>query len=349
MRNNKYKVGIVGTGHIANTFHIPAWKRNKFSKLVSLCDVDKKKLKIASRKFNIQTTYTNVEKMINEEKLDILCICTPPYLHYKNIVKGIKNNCDIFVEKPLVIKNQEALNLIKLAKEKNINCVCAMHQRYRPISNEIKKILDKKTLGKIYYIKVIKHQSNGIPTQSRVFSNKKQSGGGPLIDIGTHYFDLICWYLNFPKVRNVKAKNFKKLSKLGKNWKKILPFKTFNSEEFATGNINFKNNISINYEISYLLNIKKDKTMIQIFGDKGSVTWPDGELLLRGKNGKLEKTKIKIKKTKKASQMQVDSFVEGKIKKTKTLKGLKESYYIVKLVNALYKSALTNLEVSYEK
>ena len=52
--------------------------------------------------------------------------------------------------------------------------------------------------------------------------------------------------------------------------------------------------------------------MIQIFGDKGSVTWPDGELLLRGKNGKLEKTKIKIKKTKKASQMQVDSFVEGK-------------------------------------
>ena len=75
----------------------------------------------------------------------------------------------------------------------------------------------------------------------------------------------------------------------------------------------------------------------------------DGELLLRGKNGKLEKTKIKIKKTKKASQMQVDSFVEGKIKKTKTLKELKESYYIVKLVNALYKSALTNLEVSYEK
>ena len=123
---------------------------------------------------------------------------------------------------------------------------------------------------------------------------------------------MICWYLNFPKVRNVKAKNFNNLSKLGKKWKKILPFKTFNSEEFATGNINFKNNISINYEISYLLNIKKNKTMIQIFGDKGSVTWPDGELLLRGKNGKLEKTKIKIKKTKKASQMQVDSFVEGK-------------------------------------
>ena len=47
--------------------------------------------------------------------------------------------------------------------------------------------------------------------------------------------------------------------------------------------------------------------------------------------------------------MQVDSFVEGKIKKTKTLKELKRSYYIVKLVNALYKSALTNLEVSYEK
>ena len=30
MRNNKYKVGIVGTGHIANSFHIPAWKKINF-------------------------------------------------------------------------------------------------------------------------------------------------------------------------------------------------------------------------------------------------------------------------------------------------------------------------------
>ena len=45
MKNNKFRVGIVGTGHIANSFHIPAWKKNKFSKLVSLCDIDKKKIK----------------------------------------------------------------------------------------------------------------------------------------------------------------------------------------------------------------------------------------------------------------------------------------------------------------
>jgi predicted dehydrogenase len=349
MKNNKFRVGIVGTGHIANSFHIPAWKKNKFSKLVSLCDIDKKKLKIISKKFNIRSIYTNLEKMIKKEKLDILCICTPPYLHYKNIVKGIKNDCDVLVEKPLVIKNKEALNLIKLVKQKKVNCICAMHQRYRPISNKIKQILDKKILGKIYFIKILKYQSNGVPTQSKIFSNRKQSGGGPLIDIGTHYFDLICWYLNFPKIQNVKAKNFNNLSKLSKNQKKTLPFKTFNSEEFTIGNINFKNNISINYEISYLLNIEKDETMIQIFGDKGSVTWPNGELLLRDKNGKLKKSKIKVKENKKASQIQIDSFVKGKIKKTKTLKRLKESYYIVKLVNALYKSALTNSEVSYEK
>ena len=36
--------------------------------------------------------------------------------------------------------------------------------------------------------------------------------------------------------------------------------------------------------------------MIQIFGDKGSVTWPDGELLLRGKKWKIRKNKNKNKK-----------------------------------------------------
>ena len=53
------KIGIVGIGHIAKLFHIPAWKQNKFSKIVSLCDISKSKLKTISKKLKIKSTHTS--------------------------------------------------------------------------------------------------------------------------------------------------------------------------------------------------------------------------------------------------------------------------------------------------
>ena len=70
--------------------------------------------KAASEKFNIPKIYTGKdswEKMIDNEKLDIIIICTPNYLHAPMVLKAIENNCHILCEKPIAI-SQEELNRI---------------------------------------------------------------------------------------------------------------------------------------------------------------------------------------------------------------------------------------------
>jgi predicted dehydrogenase len=69
--NKKFNVAIVGSGAIANKFHIPAFKKNKKIKDVILFDFDKKNLLKSSKKNKIKYIYTNFEKMINEKKIDI--------------------------------------------------------------------------------------------------------------------------------------------------------------------------------------------------------------------------------------------------------------------------------------
>ena len=139
---------------------------------------------------------------------------------------------------------------------------------------------------------------------------------------------------NFPKIKDtscsIKREIFNK-----KNMKKFLPFKSFNNEEICLGNIKFANNIHLNFELGYALNTKDEKITIEIFGTKGSFSWPEKKFFIL-KNNKLIQKKFNYKETK-ASFSQVNSFIK-RIKGINTKKNINEYHYIAKLIDMLYKS-----------
>ena len=56
--NKLIKVAIVGTGHIAEKFHLPAWQKNKKIKIVAICDINQKKLDLVANKFKVKSNTT---------------------------------------------------------------------------------------------------------------------------------------------------------------------------------------------------------------------------------------------------------------------------------------------------
>ena len=330
---NKINVGVIGVGHIANKFHIPSLiKNSKIGKII-LFDLNKENLKKTAKKFKIKSMYTDFNKMLLENKIEILIICTPPSLHFNYIKKAIKKKINIIVEKPFVISMHQFKKVKEKILAKNIHCYCAYHQRYRPISEKVKKIITDKIIGEVYYIKIIHRQFRAIPKHSKYFSQKKYSGGGPLIDLGTHFFDLIGWFLKFPKIKKISNNNFNKITEL-KNEKKFLPFGKYDSEELSVGNIKFSNNCLVDYEISYIMNTEKKVSSIEIFGTKGSIKWPDGKLFLVKKNRKIL-DKIKYNSNL-ASRLQTNSFIKKLNYKYNKIH-LNEIEFSVNLIEKLYK------------
>lgn len=327
----KYNAGIIGCGHIAKNFHLPAVAKNKNFKIVSAFDPIKKKIIEVKKKFQIENIYTDLSKMLHNEKLDVAFIFSPPAKHADNILSCLKGNLNIFVEKPFVKKLKE-FKLIKKNIRSNTYIQCALHQRYRPISISIKNLIQKNVLGEIYFINIVHRSFRGIPKQSKSFSSKNSSGGGPLIDLGSHYFDLVCWLLNFPKINTVNCKLFKKVFK--KNKSKYFPFNTFNNEEMAVGSINFKNKALLNFELSYINNLKRDEIKIELFGSKGSYIWPEKNYYLSEGN-KLKKKKLNSN-NKLASDLQIKDYFLSLNTKKKLNRNLKQYEYIVKLIDSLY-------------
>ena len=327
----KYNVCVIGTGHIANKFHIPAFKKEVRINKIILVDKNKSKLLKTAKKFKIKCFYLNFKDAVKKEKIDFVNICTPPSTHTYFINEAIKNKLHLFVEKPFVLKKKNFFEILNMIKRYKLRCQCAYHQRFRPISNEIKKILKKNQIGKVYYVNVINRKFRGIPKHSVYFSKKKYSGGGPLVDLGSHYFDLIGWFLNFPKVRSFSNYLFNDIS-LQKKEKKYLPFKKFDNEELAVGNVKFNNGCLLNFELSYVLNTDREFSKIEHLNQR--IYFKARRKLIQIKKNKKMFRKLKNEKFL-ASNRQVEKFVDelsGKF----SIKNIKQIGFTVNLIQKLY-------------
>ena len=100
------------------------------------------------------------------------------------------------------------------------------------------------------------------------FFDKKQSGGGPLIDLGVHRLDLALWLMGYPTPVWVMASTY---SKFGPKWAKAQGL-DYTVEDLACAMIKFDNGTTLELDASWACNIKeKELQTIRLLGDKGGM------------------------------------------------------------------------------
>ena len=218
---NILNIGIIGCGKHVRNFHIPSLLRlkNKY-KITGLFDPNYSRAKNLKKKFKIKKLYSSVTNLLNDKDIDVVDICSPPKFHYYQILKSIKKDKHVMVEKPMVIKSLNLKKIIKKNKSYKKNIFCLQQQNFRNETEVLKKFLKnkEKKLGRLLGIKAKAHVN--FPKQiNNSFTDKSISGGGPLIDQGSHIIGLVGHLFNYPKIKNIKTILFKK-----KNIKKKILF-----------------------------------------------------------------------------------------------------------------------------
>jgi predicted dehydrogenase len=84
--------------------------------------------------------------------LHAVVISTPAATHFDITMKALKSYKHVLVEKPIGINKVEAEKLINLSKKTKKVLMVGHTFLYNPAVNKMKEIIDKKELGKIYYI-----------------------------------------------------------------------------------------------------------------------------------------------------------------------------------------------------
>jgi predicted dehydrogenase len=97
---------------------------------------------------NISIT-NNLNESIADPNIDAIFVITPPHTHFELADQALKNNKHVFVEKPITLSYNEALNLKKTAEINNKILHTDNTFIYTPEINFLKQVIDFDLIGKI--------------------------------------------------------------------------------------------------------------------------------------------------------------------------------------------------------
>jgi len=188
------------------------YAKNPDCEIVAIASRTGEHAKTASEKFFVPKVYAgdnSWEKMIDEQDLDIISICTPNYLHAPIALKAIEKNCHILCEKPIAISREELTRIESELAFKDLIFFTSFSKRYNPIYKLIKNVMDGNILGKITSIRYFfshygPYKSWRAISNEKWFFDSKKAGGGVLLDLGVHCIDILRYLLGeYDKVNGI--------------------------------------------------------------------------------------------------------------------------------------------------
>jgi len=146
----KAKVGIIGCGFIASTWHIPSFLRlKKIAVVQAVCDLNPQLSASTARKFNLPKSYSNVVEMLKQENLDIVDICTPPGTHAPLAIQAMEQGCNVLLEKPMALKLSECDEMIRVSQKQGKK-LCVIHNElFRPPVIKARQLVEEGAIGRL--------------------------------------------------------------------------------------------------------------------------------------------------------------------------------------------------------
>jgi predicted dehydrogenase len=157
--------------------------------------------------------------------------------------------------------------------------------RQNPAARVIREYVTGGEFGEIYHIRTVLTRRRGIPGLGGWFTTRAASGGGPMIDLGVHFFDVAMWMTGLWNPTAVSARTYAKFGPRMQDYRYVGMWAgppkldgTFDVEDYSTGFVRFGGKASMTFEISWAGNAP-DESYVDILGDKGGVRAFDGKPL----------------------------------------------------------------------
>ena len=350
MAKKKLKVGVIGTGGIAMACHLNNWQELEGEgrvELVGVCDIVKSRAVEAKGRFGAKKMYLDYNKMLRDDAYDVIDVCTQNRVHCPATVAALNAGAHVLVEKPMAMSARECEAMIKAAKTNRRKLMVAQHMRFEASSEKLKAIIERGDLGQIYTAGAKYLRRRGIPGWGK-FHIRKESLGGPVIDIGVHVMDLCVWLMGSPKPIAASGKVYRMFGDrpdlCNADWGTPYPLKEFDVEDYAVALVRFEKGITMAVECSWAANIPCETGAVTVLGDKAGIsTDPLG--VYGSENGTLTSSKFDWLPKQEGHRMEIRHFTECLEKKLPVRVKPEESLRIQKIIDAIYLSSAKNKEI----
>jgi predicted dehydrogenase len=206
----KLGLGIIGLGYVGS-IHLRHSLKLANTNLVAVSDVSRKALGKA-RDAGVKKTFTNYQELLREPDIDAVIIALPTHFHLQCAIDSAEAKKHIFLEKPIARNVEEAEEIISASRRNSVKLMVGYPLRFKTDLRLLKKQVNNGVFGDIE-IAHATYVSSGpffhraeddapVPVPEWWF-NKELTGGGALIDLGSHMINLVRWY--FGEITEIKS------------------------------------------------------------------------------------------------------------------------------------------------
>ena len=251
VRGQKIRFGIVGAGGIADSY-LAAFQTVKNASLTAIADVQPD---VAKKKADIAgcASFLSHKEMLESGLVDAVIVSTPPSTHEAICVDFLEHHIAVLCEKPVSLSGKSARLIRRKAQENKTPFTMASKFRYVEDVVRARNIVASGILGEIILFE--NTFMSFVNMASRWNSNSELSGGGVLIDNGTHSIDIMRYFLG--PLCSIHVVAGIKLQKLAVE---DTVHATIRADSGATGRI----------DLSWSIN-KQCDDYIAIYGSKGTL------------------------------------------------------------------------------
>ena len=268
--NKVYKVGLIGCGHINETYFRAHEYFNNF-KIIKCADIKESAAKNCANVYNIESV--SIDDLLTDNQIEVVLNLTNPQSHYEVTKKTLLAGKHSYCEKPLATKFENGQELVNLAKEKNLYLGNAPDTFLGAGNQKSRQLIDSGLVGDIKLGNAI-FAFPGVqsyhPDPEPWF---QKNGGGPVFDMGPYYLTALVNLLGPAKHvqgRELTISEFREIGIGPKKGKKI----KVESPTTYMATIQFHNSAIIQITLSFDV-INHQRNHIELYGTKGSIIVPD--------------------------------------------------------------------------
>lgn len=200
MKNGPVRVGIIGSqfqadGHASAISMIP-----DDMSLVAVASPTAGHAQSFADRFNIQRVYTDYRDLAADPEVEAGIITAPNSLHCEMAVALARAGKHVICEKPLCLTLDEADLMIETCRSNGVMLLYADELLFTPKYQKAKEMADLGAFGKVH---LVKHSEKHSGPHSDWFWDVNRSGGGALLDLGSHGIVFAYWFLDRPKIVSV--------------------------------------------------------------------------------------------------------------------------------------------------
>ena len=192
------RVGIIGHGFSAQTFHLPFICASNDFELTAISTRNPKS--IISLTYDDKAikplVFATPEALITSNTVDLAVITAPNHVHFSLAQLCLKNNIHVIVEKPITVTLAEAEQLAALAEEKALLLSVFHNRRWDGDFLTIRRLLNNNELVEVKVFE--SHFDRFRPTVGPKWKENKGNGTGVWHDLGAHLVDQVLVLFGLP-------------------------------------------------------------------------------------------------------------------------------------------------------